>query len=606
MATYYKYAERSADSQVNWAEVGKGISDMLKEETAIREQKKAAIDQATREFQKTLENAPQGQFQDANKFTNDYAHSMMEQQMIDNRLLKSGQMKLQDFTYRRQNYVDGTSTLFDLQKLYQDNYKSKMEGIQSGELQPLTGANMASVEGFADFSKSKAVIDPTTGVVNVGIMKPNATTGVMELTNDVAPVNVIKGKILANIPAFKVEDAMNSTVKVFGDRIETLYDIATKTKAGTITKLTGIGALEAAKNPQFKTEIDLFNKAIDETITSYFADPYHLSSVLTMQVGKYDATSFTYDKDVAAKDPTKLLLKINPSTGLGILDESGANYKVQEKEARDWVRTQLLAKMDSKKEMQETGTIPYGPQAQAWQYAAGQQAKDEQAAAGAWNQLYTGKTAAAKRDAADILLGTPNAQAQGLLGIDLETKPGTVILTYADAKKNREIPMQGSTLFDFAGKGVELHGVVDRQKAVKAGGGGTTYGAINDFSGVRSSRAGVQGAEDYTPKVAQIAAGVENLIVPDDPKATQNNLINKFRNLGFSFRGYTNGFTDDMVDVTDATGKVIGSFNIDNKDDAAAIEDLIIKRFDKKAAANVFGAQPKAKPKTTVTGGNER
>ncbi len=123
MATYYKYAERSADSQVNWAEVGKGISDMLKEETAIREQKKAAIDQATREFQRTLENAPQGQFQDANKFTNDYAHSMMEQQMIDNRLLKSGQMKLQDFTYRRQNYVDGTNTLFDLQKLYQDNYK---------------------------------------------------------------------------------------------------------------------------------------------------------------------------------------------------------------------------------------------------------------------------------------------------------------------------------------------------------------------------------------------------------------------------------------------------------------------------------------------------
>lgn len=528
MATYYKYAERSADSQVNWAEVGKGISDMLKEETAIREQKKAAIDQATREFQKTLENAPQGQFQDANKFTNDYAHSMMEQQMIDNRLLKSGQMKLQDFTYRRQNYVDGTSTLFDLQKLYQDNYKTKMEGIQSGELQPLTGANMASVEGFADFSKSKAVIDPTTGVVNVGIMKPNATTGVMELTNDVAPVNVIKGKILANIPAFKVEDAMNSTVKVFGDRIETLYDIATKTKAGTITKLTGIGALEAAKNPQFKTEIDLFNKAIDETITSYFADPYHLSSVLTMQVGKYDATSFTYDKDVAAKDPTKLLLKINPSTGLGILDESGANYKVQEKEARDWVRTQLLAKMDSKKEMQETGTIPYGPQPQQWQYAAGQEKKNELAAAGAWNQLYTGKTAAEKQAAADILLGTPQAQAQGLLGIDLSS-PGSVKLSYADPKKNRSIAIWDAnkkpiSLYDFAGKGVELHGVVDRQQAVKAGGGGTGYGALTDadWKTVKSSRTGGAGEapvvnilpELFSIKSVKSSQSLQNLLGP--------------------------------------------------------------------------------------------
>jgi hypothetical protein len=582
MATYYKYAERSADSQVNWAEVGKGISDMLKEETAIREQKKAAIDQATREFQKTLENAPQGQFQDANKFTNDYAHSMMEQQMIDNRLLKSGQMKLQDFTYRRQNYVDGTSTLFDLQKLYQDNYKSKMEGIQSGELQPLTGANMASVEGFADFSKSKAVIDPTTGVVNVGIMKPNATTGVMELTNDVAPVNVIKGKILANIPAFKVEDAMNSTVKVFGDRIETLYDIATKTKAGTITKLTGIGALEAAKNPQFKTEIDLFNKAIDETITSYFADPYHLSSVLTMQVGKYDATSFTYDKDVAAKDPTKLLLKINPSTGLGILDESGANYKVQEKEARDWVRTQLLAKMDSKKEMQETGTIPYGPQPQQWQYQAGQDKKNELAAAGAWNQLYTGKTAAEKQAAADILLGTPQAQAQGLLGIDLSA-PGSVKLSYADPKKNRSIAIWDAnkkpiSLYDFAGKGVELHGVVDRQQAVKAGGGGTGYGALTDadWKTVKSSRTGVAAEApvvNILPELFSIRSGPST-------KSLQNLLGPTFK---VTDKGGTWG---NDVEVTAPNGQKF-TYNANLKKDEAAVAKADLEQFIKVNGAPV-------------------
>lgn len=605
MATYYKYAERNADSQVNWAEVGKGISDMLKQETTLREQKKAAIDQATREFQQTLENAPQGQFQDANKFTNDYAHSMMEQQMIDNRLLKSGQMKLQDYTYRRQNYVDGTNTLFDLQKLYQENYKKKMEGIQSGELQALTGANMASVEGFADFSKSKAVIDPSTGVVNIGIMRPNAQTGVLELTNDVAPVNVIKGKILADIPAWKADEAMNNTVKNLGESMDYIYQAATKTGAGTITKLLGLGALqgEVGKHPEFKDSIDKANAAINSTIDSYFANDYNISSVLTQNTGKYSQESFTYDKDEAAKDKSKILLKINPSSGLPIIDKSGAHYKDQEKEARDWVRTQLLGKLDDKRQIDTTSTIPYGPQAQAWQYAAGQEKKDTMAAAGAWNQLYTGKTAAAKRDAADILLGTPNAQAQGLLEIDLETKPGTVILKYADSKKNREIPMAGSSLFDFAGKGVELHGVVDRKEAVRAGGGGTGYGAITDFTGVKSSRAGTQGAQDYTPQVAQIASEVSNLIVPDDPKATQNNLLNKFRNLGFSFRGYTKGFTDDMIDVTDATGKVVGSFNIDNLDDAAAIEDLITKRFDRKAAANVFGGQG---GRPTVTGGKVR
>ena len=495
MSTYYNYAERNANSQVNWAEVGKGISDMLKDEVKIREEKKAAIDKATRDFQQTLQNAPQGQFQDANKFTNDYAHSMMEQQMIDNRLLKAGQMKLQDYTYRRQNYVDGTSTLFDLQKLYQENYKSKMEGVQSGELQPLTSSNMASVEGFADFSKSKAIIDPATGVVNVGIMKPNAQTGVMELSSDVAPVNVIKGKILANIPAYKVDEAMNNTVKNFGVRIESLYDIATKTKAGTITELLGIGALEASKNPAFKDEINQFNKAIDQTIDGYFADPYHVSSVLTMNTNKYDATSFTYDKN--DKDPNKILLKINPTTGLPILDESGVNYKQQEKEAKEWVRNSLLAKIDSKKTIKETGTIPYGPQPQEWQTRAAQDKKNEMAAAGAWNQLYTGKTAAEKQSAADILLGTPKAQSLGLIGIDVTT-PGIVKLKYLDSKMDRPISMlDGSgkpiSLFDFSGKGVELHGVADREKAVKAGGGGTGFGSLKpeEWKSVKSIRQGI-------------------------------------------------------------------------------------------------------------------
>ena len=593
MSTYYNYAEQNANSQVNWAEVGKGISDMLSDEVKIREQKKNAIDQATREFQKTLADAPQGQYQDANKFTNDFAHSMMEQQMIDTRLLKSGQMKLQDYTYRRQNYVDGTNTLFELQKLYQANYKQKMEGVQSGEYQPLTTANMASVEGFADFSKSKAVIDPTTGIVNVGVMKPNAK-GVMELTNDVAPVNVIKGKILANIPAYKVDDAMNSTVKTLGDRIETLYGIATKTKAGTITELVGIGALEASKNPAFKDEINKFNKAIDQTIDGYFSDSYHLSSVLTMNTNKYDATSFTYDKDLADKDPSKLLLKINKTTGLPVLDESGKHFKEQEQEAKDWVRTALLAKMDSKKTIKETGTIPYGPQPTAYEIQRADENKAKLDTAAIWNQLYTGKTATAKKDAADILLGTPQAQAQGLLGVDLESNPGKVVLTYADPKKNRVITMQGSSLSDFASKGSEIHGIVNKQQASSAGNGGTTYGAISNFKGVKSLREGERPSapvvaivpELFTSKSEQSSKSLQNLLGPTF----------KVNDIG--------GWTGNNVEVIAPNGQTY-VYNANLKTSEAALEKTNLEQFIKNNGAPVSGAESNTGT-TTITGGNIR
>ena len=56
MATYYKYAERGADSQVNWAEVGKNLSDMLSDEVKIREEKKATYEQSYQDEQKNLYN----------------------------------------------------------------------------------------------------------------------------------------------------------------------------------------------------------------------------------------------------------------------------------------------------------------------------------------------------------------------------------------------------------------------------------------------------------------------------------------------------------------------------------------------------------------------
>ena len=56
MATYFKYAERSAESQINWAEVGKNMTDMLQEQERIRDEKISALDAATRELGEKLAN----------------------------------------------------------------------------------------------------------------------------------------------------------------------------------------------------------------------------------------------------------------------------------------------------------------------------------------------------------------------------------------------------------------------------------------------------------------------------------------------------------------------------------------------------------------------
>jgi hypothetical protein len=356
MATYYKYAERQEDAYVDWSAIGKQISDSLLEEKKFREDKKAKIDEDSRQLGIQLNEAPQGQFQDGNKFTLNYANDAQQARLMQDKLLKSGQLSLKDYTIMRQNLSDGTNQLFELSKLYESNYKARMEGVNSGKLQDMNITNLASVEGFADFSKSQAVINPKDGTVNIGGVEVDPVTGLKKVNNNIVPVSVLRGKILAEIPAFDIDGAMNKAKAGLGSRVETLYKAATITGAGTLTQLTGVGAIGRYK--EYAGVITDFNKALDNQVASWFSNPYNLSSVLTENLGKYNSESYTFDKEVAKNDPSKILLKINPTTQLSTLDESGPNYAAHKKEAEEWVKSSFLAKLDS--EVKKTTTAQTG------------------------------------------------------------------------------------------------------------------------------------------------------------------------------------------------------------------------------------------------------
>jgi hypothetical protein len=76
--TYYKYVKRNAESQPNWAEVAKGISDTLIKTRDAREQKRQEIDERIRKFGDLLDNAPQGDNIELNKQTLEAADQSKE------------------------------------------------------------------------------------------------------------------------------------------------------------------------------------------------------------------------------------------------------------------------------------------------------------------------------------------------------------------------------------------------------------------------------------------------------------------------------------------------------------------------------------------------
>ena len=557
MATYYNYVERSAESQINWAEVGKNMSDMLLNENRVREQKKSAIDAASREFGQILSNPPQGEHKGANQWALEYADNASKYMLMQDKLLKSGQLSLKDYTVARQNILDGTDQAFNLAKDYQTVFADKMERYKADKSQDLEQWLMAQAEGYSDFNKSQLYINPTDGTLSVAMKEKKVIDGkevfvMNQNPNQFSSVSSLRNQIAGKYDKFNTNAATDAFIKGLGDEVTSaIAKTASLTSGGLIQNVEDIRNRKDI-DPATKQILYKFSDSENQFIKSTLVNPYDRLSVLTnskkfapngMQYG------FTYDEKEAKGNPNKILLKVDPSSGQPTPQFSDEQIKVSE----DFMRTELRAKYSRKEELRPT------PQAQlqerraptAAEFERSDKSKEQQSVAGSWNQLYTGKTASEKKAAAEILLGTPRAQQLGLVDIDLETQPGKVLLKYVDNKMDRTIDLLDASknpisLKDFSSKGVELHGVVDRDKAMKAGGGGTVFGRIADYKGIRASRRGV--SSSFEPILVPL-----NAITSESSEAA--NALQSSLPSGFKVKD-TGGLIGNTVELTAPNGKV--------------------------------------------------
>ena len=139
MATGYKYAERNAANQVDWSAIGSSISKTLTDERERREKAKKEIADASNQYAETLSNAPMGESRDFNDWTLDFASNAQEFRLMQDRMLRSGRMKLRDYNMSRQNLKSGTEQAFNLAKEYNAEYADKMKRLKDGESQDLEG-----------------------------------------------------------------------------------------------------------------------------------------------------------------------------------------------------------------------------------------------------------------------------------------------------------------------------------------------------------------------------------------------------------------------------------------------------------------------------------
>ena len=348
MATYYKYAERDADSQVNWAEVGKGLSDMLTETNRVREEKKAALDAAQRETMKYLAETPNGEHVGARKKILEYANKSSNQMRIMKQLMEQGQLDVKDYTIFRQQLTDGTNLAFNANKLYQENYADVMKGVRDKTYSQLTAENYAEVEGFGNWGDISWEIG-ADGTVMVGKLIEQEIDGKKVRTLDKTPgglrsVDYLNQALVSKIDFYNYEEPLNAWVDALGKNTEVSTLLGKIGAQGLSTSLEDVTKKKYEKQGDMEVEyafIQSENAFIDQTI----GDELNLSSFLVDSViiapnGK-QYRSTTSEKDAAA-NPEAILKVVDTETG-------GFSYKPTDKQkqkAREFLRGQMRAKYD--------------------------------------------------------------------------------------------------------------------------------------------------------------------------------------------------------------------------------------------------------------------
>ena len=378
--TFYKYAERNVDTQINWAEVGKNVVDMLQEENRIREEKKAAIDEATRQDFETLANAPTGDFQSASAWILGYSADASEALLIQDRLLRGGLLKVKDYTVMRQNLNDGTNQMFQIAKEYQEIAAETMSRYQGDISQETEAWLMEQVQGLSNFKNTKAYINPTNGSVSLAMMTKKVIDGkevmVMETDPDkFMTINQLRNRMNVRLDKYNYVADVDRMVSSLGE-----YQTADIRKVAGVHKMVSVTevldpTMRDRLSDEDKQTITAYQEWEDNSIKSQLANPFNQLSLLTDAIDKVPETGEaykpTFDAELAKTNSKYILLEDN-GTGMPVPKFTEEQTKV----ATEFLRAQTRNALDRKTSV-GVSSEPQPYPIQQWQYEAG---KEDEAA----------------------------------------------------------------------------------------------------------------------------------------------------------------------------------------------------------------------------------
>ena len=348
--TYYKY--ENANTPINWAEVGKNMSDMLTTEADNREKKKEAYDKGYRDDQKWAnENIVLGNHPETNARYAEMSVNLPEYNRLQFSLLKKGQLSQQEYTANRQNARDSAQSVLGLGKKFQAEYDIKMPRYESGKSSYREAWEMKSAEGLSKMKNVRIVMDDNGNQIFMPMVS-NPKTGIFEVSknpNDAISVLEMESRLNSQWDRFDVGLAATNAAAQLGAIEETV-----------LNKANSPGGLDV-----FYTDIDAkkgsgYDNWENDQIGVMMSNPNNISSVLvdlklnttTTDGSRGEKYVFTYDKEAFKKDKTGSLIYINREEDM----RGVAEFKPEQEETvREALRTAIRASIDEKIELKSAG-----------------------------------------------------------------------------------------------------------------------------------------------------------------------------------------------------------------------------------------------------------
>ena len=584
--TYFKAQPTAAETQIDWAEVGKNFSDMLTEEARVREEKKAAIDEASRQYQKTLNDVEQGQSATANQWWLTASNEMQEQMLMQDRMLKSGALNPRDYTLMRQNLVDGTDGLIDVFGKFNVEFEDRMNRFENGESQDLEQWAMAELENFGNFQKTAVVVNPETGMLSVADVDDNGA--IVNDPNKIRSVTSMQNLIARRYDKYDLEGATTTYAEGVGtfDTISRRY--GSETAKGLIQKVTDPFVKEFTASElialgmsekdaiDFAAELNVYRAGEDQLVSDIMSVWSNTSSILTNSMSfapNGEEYTFTFNEERAENE---ILLR---KDGQG---QIFAEYtKEQEAAVAEAIRDSLRNKLDR---TIDTTVVSDVAAESATDRAAGRGDKAQKDLVGVWSEIYY-KEGEQKQASLDALLSSEKAIQNGL--IDIVVTDRKVDFVYTNPAKNRTISIpENPTQDDWIRVGVEVHGIADIDDATRAAGRfpqDAEFSGFTDAEGktitFRSQREGPKTEVDPIEQAARLTSTAvkDEFFFNQDDVDVQSSIQAIVAPLGFSVENDSR--TANSLKITNPeTGASIRVFT--NEDGAeAAVQAEALRAF---------------------------